>query len=62
MLRTRKVTDSLRATIKGKIDIIRALGFAELYATVSFSVSTGWKWLIKRYKKRKNRPPGGQPV
>ena len=43
-------------------DIIRTIGFAALGATVSFFVSLGWKWLIKRYKKRKNRPPGNQPV
>jgi hypothetical protein len=43
-------------------DIVRTIGFAALGATVSFFVSLGWKWAIKRYKKRKNRPPGGQPV
>ncbi len=43
-------------------DIVRTIGFAALGATVSFFVSLGWKWLIRRHKKRKNRPPGGQPV
>ena len=43
-------------------DIIRTIGFAALGATVSFFVSLGWKWVIKRYKRRKNRPPGNQPV
>jgi hypothetical protein len=45
-------------------DIIRTIGFAALGATVSFFVSLAWKWLIKelKRKKRKNRPPGGQPV
>jgi cell division protein FtsW (lipid II flippase) len=43
-------------------DIIRTIGFAALGATVSFFVSLGWKWLIRRYKKRKTRPPGNQPV
>ena len=43
-------------------DVIRTIGFAALGATVSFFVSLGWKWLIKKWKKRKNRPPGGQPV
>ena len=43
-------------------DIIRTIGFAAIGATVSFFVSLGWKWLIKKYKTRKNRPPGGKPV
>ena len=45
-------------------DIIRTIGFAALGATVSFFVSLGWKWFIKelKRKKRKNRPPGNQPV
>jgi|GEM_PF-455985 len=45
-------------------DIVRTIGFAVLGATVSFFVSLGWKWLINELnrKKRKNRPPGNQPV
>lgn len=43
-------------------DIVRTIGFAALGATVSFFVSLGWKWLIKKWKKHKNRPPRGQPV
>jgi hypothetical protein len=43
-------------------DIVRTIGFAALGATVSFFVSLGWKWLIRKWKKRKNRPPGDQPA
>lgn len=43
-------------------DLVRTIGFATLGATVSFFVSPGWKWLIKKWKKRKNQPPGSQPV
>ena len=35
-------------------DIVRTIGFAALGATVSFFVSLGWKWVIKKYKTRKN--------
>lgn len=42
-------------------DVVRTIGFAALGATVSFFVSLGWKWVIRQYKKRKNRPPGEQP-
>lgn len=42
-------------------DIVRTIGFAALGATVSFFVSLGWKWLIRKWKKRKNRPRTGRP-
>lgn len=43
-------------------DIVRTIGFAALGATVSFFVSLGWKWLIRKWKKRKNRPRTGRPA
>ena len=43
-------------------DIVRTIGFAALGATISFFVSLGWKWLLKKWKTRKNnRPRTGQP-
>jgi ABC-type sugar transport system permease subunit len=37
-------------------DIIRTIGFAAIGATVSFFVSLGWKWLLNKYKSKKDRP------
>ena len=43
-------------------DIIRTIGLAALGATLSFFVILGWKWLIRKWKKRKNRPRTGRPA
>jgi len=61
--RTGKIGGTLVAVLLNMFtnDIVRTIGFAALGATVSFFVSLGWKWLIRKWKKRKNRPRTGRP-